>query len=163
MNPENAARRDETIGRWVWLLPAAYAFHVIEEGFGGRGLVEWMIARGGLRLSMASFLGANLVGLAIIAVATWGSRTRPSWRWVLASAGTILFVNGLSHVAASVGVGYYVPGMWTGIAFYLPLGAILLARMRRLVRPKVFWAAIGAGFAIHAAVLWWFVFGAPGL
>jgi hypothetical protein len=154
--------QDELVGRWVWLLPLAYALHVIEEGYGGRGLVGWMIERGGLQLSMAMFLGVNLVGLAIIAIATGGALRRPSWLWTLASAGTILFVNGIAHVAASVAARYYVSGMWTGIAFYIPLGAVLLFRMRRLVRPRIFWAAVGAGFAIHAAVLW-IVFGAPGL
>jgi hypothetical protein len=162
MNLENSMRRDAPVGRWVWLLPLAYGLHVIEEAYGGRGLVEWMIERGGVRLSIAGFLGVNLVGLAIIAAATGGARRRPSWRWTLASAGTILLVNGVSHVAASAAVRYYVPGMWTGIAFYIPLGAVLLFRAGRLVRPRVFWAAVIVGFAIHAVVLW-VVFGAPGL
>jgi hypothetical protein len=159
---DTVAHRDEALGRWVWLLPLAYALHVIEEGYGGRGLVGWMIERGGLRLTMAMFLGINLVGLASIAIATWGSRKRPSWTWTLASAGTILFVNGIAHVAASVAVRDYVSGMLTGIALYIPLGAVLLLRVRRLVRPRVFWAAVAVGFVIHAAVLW-IVFGAPGL
>jgi hypothetical protein len=162
MNRENAARRDAPLGWWIWLLPLSYALHVMEEGYGGRGLVGWMIERGGLHLSMAGFLGVNLVGLAIIAVASWGARTRPSWRWTLASAGTILLVNGIAHVAASFAVRYYVSGMLTGVVLYIPMGSILLLRVRRLVRPRVFWAAVGTGFAIHAAVLW-VVFGLPGL
>jgi len=162
VNFDGVIRRDAPLGRWIWLLPPAYALHVIEEGYGGRGLVGWMIERGGVPLSIAGFLGVNLVGLAIIAAATGGSRRRPSWRWTLASAGTILLVNGVCHVAASVAVRYYVSGMWTGIVFYVPLGAVLLFRVRRLVRPRVFWAAVAVGFAIHAAVLW-VVFGAPGL
>ncbi|MFA4948459.1 MAG: HXXEE domain-containing protein [Candidatus Krumholzibacteriia bacterium] len=162
MNLESVTRQDAPLGRWVWLLPIAYAFHVIEEGYGGRGLVGWMIERGGVRLSMAGFLGVNLVGLTIIAAATWGSRRRPSWRWTLASAGTILLVNGITHVAASVAVRYYVSGMWTGIALYIPLGAVLLFRARRLVSSRIFWAAVAVGFVIHATVLW-VVFGAPGL
>jgi hypothetical protein len=140
MNHENAARRDAPVGRWIWALPLAYALHVIEEAYGGRGLVEWMI----------------------LAVAAGGARIRPSWRWTLASAGTILLVNGVCHVAASVATRYYVPGMWTGLAFYIPLGAVLLFRARRLVRPGIFRAAVAVGFVIHAAVLW-VVFGAPGL
>lgn len=154
--------RDARVGRWVWLLPPAYALHAIEEAYGGNGLVGWMIERGGVLLSVATFLAVNFVGFAIIAVATGCARKWPWWRWTLASAGTILLVNGLSHVAASVAVRYYVPGMWTGIAMYVPLGAVLLLRTRRLVRPRVFAAAIAVGFAIHAAVLW-VVFGAPGL
>lgn len=159
---EDVTRRDASIGRWVWLLPVAYALHVMEEAYGGSGLIGWMIARGGLRQSLAVFFGVNFAGLAFIAVAAWAARRQSSWLWLLASAGTILLVNGVSHVAASVAARYYVSGMWTGIAFYVPLGAALLFRVRRLVRPRVFWAAAAVGFVIHAAVLW-VVFGSPGL
>ena len=162
MNLGNVTRRDAPVGRWVWLLPLAYALHVIEEGYGGRGLVEWMVERGGLRFTMAKFLGVNLVAFAIIAAITGLARRRSSWLWAPASSGTILLVNGMAHIAASVHVRYYVPGMWTGVAFYIPLGAVVLFRVRRLVRPRIFWAAVAAGFVIHAAVLW-VVFGVPGL
>ena len=162
MNLGNVKRRDVPIGRWVWLLPIAYSAHVVEEAFGGHGLAAWMIDLGGVRFSIAGFLGINLAGLAIIAAATWASRRSPAWRWALVSGGTILFVNGISHVAASAAMRYYVPGMWTGIAFYIPLGAALLLRVRRVMSPRPFWAAAAAGFAIHAAVLW-VVFGTSGL
>jgi hypothetical protein len=161
MNEESVTRRAALIGRWVWLLPAAYACHVVEEAYGGSGLIGWMCERGGARQPMAFFLGINLVGLAIMAVAAWAARRSSSWLWLLAAAGTILFMNGLSHIAASIAMGYYVSGMWTGIALYLPLGAALLLRVRRLVRPRVFWPAVAAGFVIHAAVLWIAVFGSP--
>lgn len=151
----------EPIGKWIWLLPLAYAAHVMEEAYGGHGLIGWMNERGGIHLSMAAFLGLNLIGVAIIAAATWGARMHRLWQWPLASAGTILFMNGLSHVVASIVTRHYVSGMWTGIVFYIPLGAALLLRVQRLVSPLVFRAAIAAGFAIHAAVLWVVVFGSP--
>ncbi len=153
--------RESPLGKWIWLLPLAYASHVMEEAYGGHGLIGWMNERGGIHLSMAAFFGVNLVGLAIIAVATWGARMHRLWQWPLASAGTILFMNGLSHVAASIAVRQYVSGMWTGIVLYIPLGAVLLVRVQRLVRPWVFRAAVTVGFVIHAAVLWIVVFGAP--
>jgi len=162
MNPVSAPRRNGSIGRWVWLLPLAYSAHVVEEAFGGHGLAAWIIDLGGVRFSIAGLLGINLVGLAIVAAATWASRRWPAWRWALVSGGAILFVNGISHVAASAAMRYYVPGMWTGIAFYIPLGAALLLRVRRVMSPRLFWAAAAAGFAIHAVVLW-VVLGMPGL
>jgi hypothetical protein len=71
-------------------------------------------------------------------------------------------MNGLSHLAASIAVRHYVSGVYTGVAIYMPLGAVLLVRVQRLVRPLVFRAAVAVGFVIHAAVLWVVVFGAPG-
>lgn len=121
-----------------------------------------MIERGGLDLSMAAFLLVNLAGLTIIAAATWGARMHRAWQWPLASAGAILFMNGLSHVAAAIVVREYVSGMYTGLFVYLPLGALLLVRVQPRVRPGVFRAAVAAGFVIHALALWVVVFGAPG-
>jgi hypothetical protein len=156
-----SARPDEPLGRWIWLLPLAYTLHVLEEAYGGYGLIGWMIERGGLHLSLAAFFIVNLVGLAIIAVATWGARMHRAWQWPLASAGAILFMNGVSHVAASIASRHYVSGMFTGIAFYIPLGAFLLIRVQGRVRRSVFWGAVAFGFTIHAVTLWWVVFGAP--
>jgi hypothetical protein len=162
MKPGSAAPRNGSIGPWVWMLPIAYSAHVVEEAFGGHGLAAWIVDLGGVRFSIAGFLGINLVALAVIAAVTWASRRSTAWRWGLVSGGAILFVNGISHVAASAAMRYYVPGMWTGIAFYIPLGAALLLRVRRVMSPRLFWAAAAAGFAIHALVLW-IVFGMPGL
>jgi hypothetical protein len=132
----------------------AYAAHVAEEAFGGHGLAEWIIARGGLRLSVAGFIGLNVVGLAIITLATWAALRSPVWRWTLVSGGTILFVNGVCHVVASAAMRYYVPGMWTGLALYIPFGGALILYVRCIVSPRVFGLAIVAGFLIHAVVLW---------
>jgi len=149
------------VGRWIWLLPLAYALHVIEEAYGGSGLIGWMSARGGPRLSMAAFLGVNLAGFSLTAAAAWAARMRAAWLWLMPAAGSILFMNGLSHVAASIASRHYVSGMWTGIAIYIPLGGALLLRVQRLMDRRVFWAAVAVGFAIHAAVLWIVVFGSP--
>ena len=53
--------KSEALGMWVWFVPAAYIVHVAEEAFGGNGLMEWMTAGGGVRFSLAQFLGINLV------------------------------------------------------------------------------------------------------
>ncbi|MDD4857298.1 MAG: HXXEE domain-containing protein [Candidatus Krumholzibacteria bacterium] len=143
------------------MLSAAYVFHVLEEAYGGRGLAEWVLAHEGIRFTVASFFGSNLVGLALIVAATWAARRREFWRWTLISGGTILLANGVCHVAVSAAARRYVPGMWTGLALYIPLGAVLIFRLRRFMSPRVFALAIIAGFAIHAAVLW-VVFGMPG-
>jgi len=148
--------------RWVWLLPFSYAAHVVEEAFGGDGIAGWIIAQGGVRFSIAGFLGINLLALAIIVGATWAARKFPAWRWTLVSGGTILLVNGLCHIVVSAAMRSYVSGLWTGLVLYAPLGGVLLFYLRRIVSARIFWAAAAAGFMIHAAVLW-IVFGMPGL
>ena len=55
MNLPSDQSRSGSVGMWAWFLPAAYVSHVAEEAFGGHGLMEWMAAGGGVRLSMAAF------------------------------------------------------------------------------------------------------------
>jgi hypothetical protein len=142
------------MGRWVWLLPAAYSVHVAEEAFGGTGLTEWMAAGGGARLSIAEFIGLNLVGVAMLVLAAWAARRSMVWRWPVISGAAILFVNGICHAAVCVAARAYVPGLWTGIVLYVPVGGMLLFRLWRSVSPRLFAAAITIGFAIHGIVLW---------
>lgn len=146
--------QSKLVGMWVWFLPAAYAAHVAEEALGGHGLMEWMAAGGGVRLSKAEFIGLNLVGVGILCLAAWAARRWSVWRWPLVSGATIIFINGLSHIAVCGMTRSYVPGVWTGLFLYVPVGGILLFRMRRLMSPWILASAIAIGIVIHGVVLW---------
>jgi Protein of unknown function with HXXEE motif len=147
-------KRNQSIGMWAWLLPAAYASHAAEEAFGGHGLMGWMAAGGGVRLSLAAFIGLNLVGAGALCLAAWAARRWTIWRWPMVSGATIVLVNGIWHGAVCVMTRSYVPGILTGLFLYVPLGGILLLRLRRLVSPWLFVSAIAIGFMIHGVVLW---------
>jgi hypothetical protein len=154
MNLYSDQDQAEFVGMWAWFLPAAYAFHMAEEAFGGHGLMEWMAAGGGMRLSMAAFLGLSLIGGGILCLAAWAARRSKVWRWPLVSGATIIFVNGIWHIAICLMTRSYVPGIWTGLFLYVPLGGILLLRLRRLMSPRLFATAIVIGMVIHGVVLW---------
>jgi hypothetical protein len=146
--------RSESVGMWAWFLPAAYVCHVAEEAFGGHGLMEWMAAGGGVRLSMAVFLGLNAVGAGMMCVAAWAARRSKVWRWPLVSGAAVIFVNGIWHIAICVMTRSYIPGVWTGLFLYVPVGGILLFWLRRLMSPWLFASAIAIGIMIHGATLW---------
>ena len=146
--------QSELVGMWVWFLPAVYASHVAEEAFGGHGLMEWMAAGGGVRLSMAAFMGLNLVAAGVLCLAAWAARRWRVWRWPLVSGATIIFTNGIWHAAICVMTRSYVPGVWTGLFLYVPMGGFLLFRLRRFLSPRLFASAIAIGIVIHGVVLW---------
>lgn len=154
MSHSNSQHRTELVGLWAWYLPAAYGSHVAEEALGGSGLMEWMAAGGGVRLSLAEFIGLNLVGAGVLCLAAWAARKSKVWRWLLVSGATIIFVNGICHVAVCVMTRSYVPGVWTGLFLYLPVGGFLLYRLRLLISPRLFASAIAIGMAIHGATIW---------
>jgi hypothetical protein len=154
MNQSALAGKRDSPGAWVWVLPAAYAIHAAEEAFGGGGFMEWMAVRGGLRLTLAQFLGLNLAGLVLLCVAMWGSRRRQAWRWTIVCAAAIILTNGVAHAAISIVTASYVPGLWTGLLLYAPLGTIFLVHAWGLMSRRAYAAGAGTGFAIHGAVLW---------
>ncbi len=154
MNCSSDQNGSDSVGMWVWLLPVAYVCHVAEEAFGGHGLLEWMAAGGGVRLSMAAFLGLNAVGAGITCLAAWAARRSKVWRWPLVSGATVVFVNGIWHIAICLMTRSYIPGVATGSVLYVPIGGILLFRMRRLMPLWLFAVAIAIGFMIHGATLW---------
>ena len=151
------SRRQDRIdapGPWVWLVPAAYIVHVVEEAFGGHGLLEWMAGGGGVDLSLVEFLGVNLVGLGALCLAAWASRKWAAWRWPLVSGATIFIANGVWHAAICLMSSSYIPGVLTGIVVYIPLGCIVMFRLRHLVSPRMYISAIVIGMVIHAATIW---------
>ena len=142
------------MGSWVWLVPAAYVVHVLEEAFGGHGLMEWMAAGGGVDLSMAEFLGVNMFGLAALCIAAWAARRWKFWRWPLVSGATIFVANGVWHIAICAMTWSYIPGVLTGLLLYIPLGCIVIFRLRHLMPPRSFIIAIVIGMLIHGATIW---------
>jgi hypothetical protein len=154
MNISSKQNKSGLVGMWAWFLPAAYLSHVAEEAFGGHGLMEWMAAGGGARLSMAEFIGLNLVGAGVLCLAAWAARRSNIWRWPLVSGATIFVANGIWHVAICMMTRSYIPGLWTSLVLYIPLGGFLLFRLRPLMPPWLFTSAIVVGMTIHGVTLW---------
>jgi hypothetical protein len=154
MNCSSDKIRSDSVGMWAWLLPAAYVCHMAEEAFGGHGLMEWMAAGGGVRLSLAEFIGLSLVGAGGMCLAAWAARRSKAWRWLLVSGATIVFVNGIWHITICIMTRSYIPGVLTGTVLYVPIGGIFLFRLWRLMSPWVFLFAVFVGMIIHGATLW---------
>lgn len=142
------------VGLWAWAIPAAFVVHVLEEAFGGAGLMEWMAGGGGVDWSLSEFLRANLVGLAALCLAAWASRRWEAWRWPLVSGATIFVANGFWHAAICVMTRSYIPGVLTGLLLYVPLGCFVLVRALQLMSLRSYITAIIIGMLIHGATIW---------
>lgn len=160
MNISAKLKQSDLARSWAWLLPAAYALHVVEEAFGGHGLIEWMAAGGGVQLSMGAFLGVNLVGVLVLSLAAWAVRRWRFWQWPLVGGATVLLANGIWHNVLCLTTRSYVPGVLTGLFLYLPVGGFLLHRLRRTTSPWVLISAIAFGLVVHRVTLW-LVLGMP--
>jgi len=154
MNISTERKNVGQIGLWTWLVPIAFTIHVVEEAFGGDGLMEWMAAGGGVDWSLVEFLGANMVGLGVLCLAAWAARRWEAWRWPLVSGVTIFIANGIWHAAICVMTRSYIPGVLTGLLLYIPVGGFVIFRLRNQIPPGVYIFAIFVGMVIHGAVIW---------
>jgi hypothetical protein len=135
----------------LWLLPAAYVCHLLEEWFGS--FPEWMALVIGAPLPRPAFLAINAVALAAALLAVRASVRHEAHGWMAIALATILLTNGVAHLLGSMATGAYAPGLFTGIILYLPLAGLVLLRASTQSRRDVFGRAVAAGLGLHALVV----------
>jgi hypothetical protein len=135
----------------VWLLPLAYACHILEEWFGG--FPEWLAIIVGSALPRTAFVVINAVAMTVMVLAARAATRRESHGWMAIAIATILLVNGIAHVLGSLATGTYSPGLITGVVLYLPLAQLSLLRAWSQAEGENFGRGVAAGFALHALVV----------
>jgi len=153
---------------WPMALPVAYAAHLSEEAFGGRGFVAWMREVGiAPTMDERRFLVLNAIFFSVVAtvsIAAVATRIRaPRLRFAAATFGAVLAMNGAIHLLSSATTGTYSPGTWTGALVYLPLGVLLFATPGVGLAPRDKGAAWVAAGGIHVVVFLLARYGLPGL
>lgn len=138
----------------AYLALPVYMLHQFEEHDADRfrRFVNAVIGRGREVLTIGAVFWINFLGVwLLLGAGIWLARmVGPGWA---ALAGWLLVVNGLLHLAQGIALRRYNPGLVTGVAFFLPLGAITLAAARPLATDLVFWAGCAAAVAVHGAIL----------
>lgn len=151
-NPVSCPAAEAWRTKWVWLFPATYLVHIAEECFSSAGFPAWASERTGLHFTTGRFLVLNSVALALMLTLSGLASLRSSFRWLVATFGVIVSVNGVLHVAASWITGSYSPGTISGALLWIPLGALALHRARRWLSPAAFAAAVVVGLLSHGLV-----------
>lgn len=134
----------------AWLLPGAYALHILEEWIGG--FPEWLARVAGGSLPRPAFVAINLVTLLLMLAATRASIADEKRGWLSTGVATVLFVNALAHILGSLVTSSYSPGLLTSVVLYLPLSQLTLLRSWYQSERPLFIRGIVAGIAAHAAV-----------
>jgi hypothetical protein len=142
----------------LWLMPAAFALHICEEGFGGftRYVVDEMH---GSEMPGLLFLLNNAVFMAIlVGLSIWAtsSRSRRSAFALMAWASGNLFWDFLVHLGYTISTGRFSPGLVTATLLYYPIpflvSAVALREGRLTLRGLAGSYAVGA--ALMFLVLW---------
>jgi hypothetical protein len=134
----------------VWLMPAAYTAHLLEEWFGG--FPEWVGTVVGSPLPRPAFVAINAVAFVVLVAAVRETTRREESGWMAIAIAAVIGVNGLGHILGSLATRSYSPGLITGVVFYLPLAKLVLMRAWLQARPEAWRFGVVSGIVFHTLV-----------
>lgn len=143
---------NERWGSWVWLFPATYFVHIAEECFADGGFPAWASHLTRLQFTTTRFLAINAVALTAMTLASALVFARPAFRWLVATLGAIVALNGALHAVTSLITQSYSPGTISGLVLWIPLGGLALRSSRQWLSTKSFVAAVAVGVIAHGVV-----------
>ena len=135
----------------VWLLPASYAVHILEEWFGG--FPEWVAAIAGGVLSREVFVAINIIAMMLMIAAARAAIRREENGWMAVAIATVLLVNAFLHFAGTLLTRSYSPGLVSSIILYAPLCQLLILRARTQATASAVRRGVATGLAMHAVVV----------
>lgn len=139
---------------WLWLFPVAYLLHVAEEYWVGGGFSAYVARTRGVNLSPEKFLIMNAVGWALMIVSLLLAVRLKFSQWLMVCMATALLINGLSHTINALARAEYNPGLVSGLLLFIPLGVVVLARLKGKMRGRRYAGALLVGTLINGVVIW---------
>lgn len=117
-------------GAWLWLFPAVYLVHLVDERFYWIGTAEFATYYLGIYFTNTAWWAVNVPSLALFVGAT-RLVARARWpEWVVISLAIHLGIHGLSRIPTSLWTATIAPGLLSGLLLCVPLSAAALARAR---------------------------------
>jgi hypothetical protein len=145
----------------AFLALPAYMLHQYEEHDADRfrRFVNDTLAGGAEALTVAAVFWINIVGVwAVLAATLWLMRgLDPGWGVI---APWLLLVNAFAHLGQAIAMRRPNPGLWTGLAAFIPLGLATLTQLWPQTSPLQHGLALALVLAIHAAIFGSVRFGA---
>ena len=111
-----------TPDQMAWLLPVTMLAHQLEEYFGEFPL--WYSNILDAELSNQDFIMINSIGIILITTLSL-SYIFTRNNMVMVALGTLIFANGIIHIAVSIFTFSYSPGAITSLVLFLPLVLLL--------------------------------------
>ena len=134
----------------LYLFPATYIAHLLEEWFAGAPIVLWA-ARAERPLGGA-FIAANAFALVLMLVGIRLVNQGSRFHWIVPALATAVLLNTCGHLAGSFTTGGYSAGLMTAMILWVPLGLLTLFRVWDQAPVIMFRAGLLVGVAIEAIV-----------
>jgi hypothetical protein len=142
--------------RLIWLMPAAFAFHIVEEYAGG--FPAWVTIVGGSMTPTMFLINNAFFMIVLLALTAWSAiaRTAVANAVLIGWASANLFWDFLFHLAMVPVLDRYSPGVVTATLLYFPISVAVAsaAVTQRALSPRAFSMSCAAGFVLMAFVIW---------
>ena len=137
---------------WIWLFPATYILHILEESLGGERFYAWIRRVTGRAIPAVAFFALNGIFFLsmIIAVVALRAGEVP---WLLPALGTLTTINGLGHLAGTFATRTYSPGLVSGVLLWIPLGIAALWLSRPSLSSGEWWLGIATRLLMSGVVV----------
>ena len=147
--------------RLIWIMPAAFMLHIVEEYQGG--FPAWVTHVLGGSFSHVSFEFNNAAFLAIMAgLAVWVNKSdsRLAAFLLIAWSSGNIFWDAFFHVLTTVWFNRYSPGLITSSVLYLPISLVIgtATVQSQALSAKAFVGALVAGLCLLVFVIWYGLF-----
>ena len=136
---------------WTWIFPVTFLIHIAEEYWGGEGYSSYLLRLRGITLSPTRFLVGQAVAFALMMIGIILAKQLKFLNQMIVILGSVVFVNGVTHCVQTVAHGEYVPGLFTAILLWLPLGIATLLRFKEM-RTGSYWTSVALGVGIILGV-----------
>lgn len=153
--------KQQTFRRLIWLMPAAFALHIVEEYRGG--FPAWVTHVLGGSFNNLAFAYNNAAFFAImVGLTVWVSRSRSRLAvfLLIAWASGNIFWDGLFHVLTTAQFDRYSPGLITSSVLYLPISLMIgtATLQSEALTVKAFLGALAVGLGLLVFVIWYGLF-----
>ncbi|MGA9585376.1 MAG: HXXEE domain-containing protein [Terracidiphilus sp.] len=153
--------KQQTFRRLIWLMPVAFALHIVEEYRGG--FPAWVTYVLGGSFNNLAFAYNNAIFLVImVGLTVWVSRSssRLAVFLLIAWSSGNVFWDGLFHVLTTAKFDRYSPGLITASVLYLPISLLIgtSTLQSEALSVKAFLGALAVGLSLLVFVIWYGLF-----
>jgi hypothetical protein len=153
--------KGRTFPRLIWLMPAAFALHIVEEYQGN--FPVWVTHVLGGSFNYLAFAVNNAVFFAImVGLTVWvgKSGSRLAVFFLIAWTSGNIFWDALFHVLTTAKFDRYSPGLITSSVLYLPISLVVgtATLQSKALSVRAFLGALTLGLCLLTFVIWYGLF-----
>jgi hypothetical protein len=137
----------------VWLFPATYAAHLVEEYFVSGGFPVWAERALGIQLSNREFIAWNTFAFGLICLGALLVSRYPRLRLIEIGIAIAVLGNAVAHIIGSLATGTYSPGLVTSVFVWIPLGWLRLQTVSQASSRRARLAGLWMGLLVTITIL----------